>query len=376
MAKRRCKKANAGRRRNKEEKVPAPVPLAPLPDHLVEDIFTRLPPRSVAVSRCVSPSWNRFISSPAFGRLYHAAKAAEAASDPVRFVSVPVEPEEHQKLLVTTAHATGPRGQAAVSLRPCRGEFFVCNTSTGGVLPLPPRRPPWYFYSAGLGYDDAGAAGRHKVVLLELVMVQPAPAPPRWEIPKLQCSVFTVGDRQCRWWAPRGHETPVIRGALVSAETDPVFADGRLHWFLSKRASNGTHGDPDGVLAFVLGGEFFRRIPLPTFAIGGSKPKRPVSATLAELDGRLCLVRYLRFRRHDAPLFEVWMLHDIMSGSWSLDRRIDLTGHVSTKFSHPWRVSSGVSVLCYVHGGESPSGRKKKIAIATIDQKYWDPSSL
>jgi hypothetical protein len=181
--------------------------------------------------------------------------------------------------------------------RLCRGEFFVCNPSTGGVLRLPPRRPPWYFYSAGLGYDESGTAGRHKAVVLEVVRAQPPPAPPRWDIPKLQCNVFTVGDRQCRWRAPRGHGAPVIRGALMSTETDPVFADGRLHWFLSRRASNGNHGDSDGILAFVLGGEFFRRIPLPSFAIGGSKPKRPVYATLAEVDGRLCLVRDLRFRR-------------------------------------------------------------------------------
>lgn len=102
MAKRRGqKKAGAGRSRSKEEgaaatAAPAPVLLAPLSDHLVEDIFTRLPPRSVAVSRCVSPSWNRLISSPAFGRLYHAAKAAEAVSDPARFVTVPVNPDGHK----------------------------------------------------------------------------------------------------------------------------------------------------------------------------------------------------------------------------------------------------------------------------------------
>ncbi|KAG2571519.1 hypothetical protein PVAP13_7KG128000 [Panicum virgatum] len=400
MAKRRGKKKPGARRtRNKEASAAtaAPAPLAPLPDHLVEDIFTRLPPKSVAVSRCVSPSWNRFISSPPFGRLYHVAKAAEAASDPVRFVSVPVDPDKHRKLLVIGASAAGPRGLAAVSMpcegcpsvfcgagmpchgmvladRPCRGEFFACNPSTGGVLRLPPRRPPWYFYSAGLGFDDpAGAAGtgRHKAVLLELVRTLPPSARPCCDIPKLRCSVFTVGDRQCRWRAPLGQVTPVIGGALVSTQTDPVFADGHLHWFLCRRASDGNHGDPDGILAFVLSGEFFRRIPLPSFAMGGGKPKRPVvHATLAELDGRLCLVRDLfRFPRHDAPFFEVWMLHDIMSGSWSLDRRIDLTGHVSTGFRYPWQVS----VLCYVHGGESPGERrKKKIAIATIDQmKYW-----
>jgi len=209
-------------------------------------------------------------------------------------------------------------------------------------------------------------------VLLELVRAQPPPASPRWEIPELQCSVFTVGDRQCRWRAPRGHGAAVIRGALVSTETDPVFADGRLHWLLSRRASNGTHGDTDGILAFVLSSEFFRRIPLPPFAMGGGKPKRPVHATLVELDSRLCLVRDLRFRRHDAPLLEVWMLHDIMTGSWSLDRRIDLTGHVGTGYIYyPPRAF----VLCYVNGG-SPSERKKKIAIQSPGRENSGTSTV
>ena len=187
--------------------------------------------------------------------------------------------------------------------------------------------------------------------------------------------MFTVGDRQCRWRAPRGQVTPVIGGALVSTQTDPVFADGHLHWFLCRRASDGNHGDPDGILAFVLSSEFFRRIPLPPFALGGGKPNWPVHATLVELDSRLCLVRDLRFRRHDAPLLEVWMLHDIMTGSWSLDRRIDLTGHVGTGYIYyPPRAF----VLCYVNGG-SPSERKKKIAIAITRQgkfRYFHRSFL
>lgn len=105
--------------------------------------------------------------------------------------------------------------------RLCAGAIYVCNPSTGGLLRLPPRRPPWYLHSAGIGLH--AATRQHKVVLLERV----EGLPQSWWIPRLQCHLVTVGDRQRRWWAPRGKKTSVIRDVVVPTDTDPVFADGR-----------------------------------------------------------------------------------------------------------------------------------------------------
>lgn len=51
--------------------------------------------------------------------------------------------------------------------------------------------------------------------------------------------------------------------------------------------------------------------------------KAPLGTTLAELDGRLCMVRDLRRRGDIHAMFELWKLQDQGSGSWSLDYRID-----------------------------------------------------
>jgi F-box interacting protein len=369
MAKRRGKKkTGSGRPRKKKKKVESPP--VDLPDHLMEVIFQRLPPKSLAVSRCVSPSWNNLISSPAFARRYDETKAAEATSGLVRFVSPPLnDGHTHRRI---TMDATGENGPfhfrcagcprvfsgagmpchgMVLAGRPCRGEFFVCNPSTGGVLRILPRRPPLYFYSAGLGYDEA--AGKLKAVVLEVG---------RGVYPQLLCRVFTVGQR-CRWRWPCGNEMgPVIlQGASVSPDKDPVFADGRLHWMPSKRALNETYSDSDGILAFVLSGEFFRIIPMPAFTNGS---KRPIRATLTELNSRLCLVRDLRSQM--VALFDVWMLHD---ESWSLDRRLDLTSHLCKELTQPWIASGGVFVLRYV-GRESP-GHSRKILLATTTQRVY-----
>jgi hypothetical protein len=97
----------------------------------------------------------------------------------------------------------------------------------------------------------------------------------------------------------------------VSVRADPVFADGCLHWMLSFMV-NLYPGGHCGILAFAVSAEFFRRLPLPPLAVDGT---RPVRATLAELDGRLCFVHDL-WRREDAvALFELCTLR--RRGRWT-----------------------------------------------------------
>ncbi|KAL6899253.1 hypothetical protein ACP4OV_005911 [Aristida adscensionis] len=350
----------------------------PPPDHVSEEIFLRLPPESIAASRCVAPSWNRLLSSPAFAERYHAAAAARAADRP-RFLTVPVHANYHKRHSASADEPLGsvtcvecPRvfagaGKACHGLvlvgRLCEGHFYACNPSTGGVLRLPPRRPTSCFHSAGLGYD--AAAGRFKAVLLERAWVprRRSLGPPT---PRFSAVVVTVGAPQWRWreQKPRGAKARVACGdALVSTKMDPVFAAGHLHWMLSAPpAAPGARQDVTGVLSFSLDDESFRRIPLPPAdgdreqqrARQTAPPPPPEHSTLAELDGHLCFVRDLRSRRDGVAVFEVWK-HAHRSRSWTLDCRVDLTRHVG-KLMLPWALS--IFPLCYI-GGES-SGRSKK----------------
>ncbi|KAL6652946.1 hypothetical protein ACP70R_011871 [Stipagrostis hirtigluma subsp. patula] len=408
MAKRRRVKTATAPRQTKRRKAAALAlaPVLPLPADLVDEVFLRLPPRSLAVCRCVAPSWNHLLSSPAFADRYHAAADAAAASAAPRFVSVAVERHGHQRSLLTAPTETIPISSPCEDCprvfcgaaktchgvfllgRPCEGRFYACNPSTGGVLRLPPRRPPWYLHSAGLGYH--AAAGEHKAVLLERV----GGLPSRWWIPRLQCHVVTIGGGQQRWRAPRGRRAPIIcKDALVSGTVDPVFAAGRLHWMLLAPAADATTGgEPNGILSFLIGSESFERVPPPPSAAtdvpkhgdrrssktgsssdtGTERSRSTPHTTLAELGGRLCMVRDLRDRAKGRLLFEVWKLHGYEPVSWSLDCRID-PAWVSNWLWWPRYVN--IFPLRYV-GGET-SGESKKILLANTLQMaaVYDPDA-
>nr|CAB3486767.1 unnamed protein product [Digitaria exilis] len=289
-------------KRKKQEDRAAAAPMAPpflrLPDVLVEEVLRRLPPKSLARCRCVSPSWNALTSSSAFADHYHAAAAARSAASAsaARFVSVPVEhPGEHPHIARRSPEFGSPRcvdcprvfsgggkpchGSGVVLVgRPCKGEFFVCNPSTGGILRLPPRRPSCGIAGAGLGFHPA--AGNHKAVLLERV-----DEPPRRGglIPRLQLLVFDVAvgvHRQRRWRSPRGKKQTLVAyddDAVVSTtNTNAVFAGGHLHWILS--AASGPSGEPRGILSFSAAGESVARLPLPPFSTADATASTAASA--------------------------------------------------------------------------------------------------
>ncbi|KAK3145008.1 hypothetical protein QOZ80_4AG0321270 [Eleusine coracana subsp. coracana] len=329
---------------------PETTVLPPLPYEIAEDIFLRLPVKSVASSRCVSPAWNKFLSSAAFADRYNAVAAARAAP-----AFVTLSDETFRRVFCGAGKAC--HGAVLVGW-PSEGEFYLCNPSSGDALLLPPRRhPPWVIFCAGLGYD--ACARKHKVVLLEEL----GGLEQRW-CKQLQCSVVTVGAGHWRWRAPRGRDkAPLVsKGEIVSTKADPVFADGHLHWMLT------AHGDHVGIISFTLGGESFRRLPLPPpFATDNSKP---VLGTLGEPDGHLCVLRDLRRRREAVALFELWMLGDLFkpNSSWSLEHRIDLTPHVGKELKSAW--DGEFFVVCNVIDGVS-SSESNKILMATTDRRAY-----
>jgi hypothetical protein len=339
---------------NKVEEVERVLLLPPLPDEVAEGIFLRLRPKLVAASRCVSPTWNNLFSSAAFADRYHAARTRTV---PVLVTLSTTKPAKEER-----AFCCGKACHGAVLVgRPHLGAFRLCDPSTGGALPLPPRcHPPWCVLIAGLGYDARARA--HKAVLLEDLdgLVRPREK-------RVQCLVFAVGAAQWRWRGPRGgrNKTPGVvcgKGEAVSIRTDPVFADGCLHWMLPLMV-NLYPEEHSGILAFAVSAESFRRLPRPLLAVDGT---RPVRATLAELDGHLFFVHDLRRREDAVALFELWTLRgsdDSSDLSWSLDRRVDLTPHVGRELQSPW--CGDFFVVCHVGGGES-----RRILLATAQREY------
>jgi hypothetical protein len=145
--------------------------------------------------------------------------------------------------------------------------------------------------------------------------------------------VLTVGDAR-GWRAISSFQLGLgftDDAASIDRNVQPVFADGCLHWSFRTNYLD----KPHGVLSFSLADESFRRVPQPPFSMvdlvpvhlngvrnyrllrakgirsgSGEEVAMPVGKTLAELDGRLCMVRDVRHRSDDAggSLFEILMM--------------------------------------------------------------------
>lgn len=101
---------------------------------------------------------------------------------------------------------------------------------------------------------------------------------------------------------------------------------------------------------------------------GYIKCTTPTGPVLAELGGRLCMLRDLRHRDDMDGTFEVWRLDDYDSGAWSLSYRVDLAEHAAKRLMTTWFVVP----LCYLTGDGDSSDR---IMLATTMQEVhvYDP---
>ena len=359
-------------------------PTSFLPDDVVGEVLLRLPSKSLARFCSVCRSWKHLISSPAFVESHQALAAAKR---PTKFAFAPTAPP-HRWSLSACYDEPCYECPRVIGHKPCRGlvllgqrctrTYSVCNPSTGGRLRLPPCLAgyPYIKSSAGIGFHEP--TGEYKVVVI---------APSTDYRPK-RCEVLTVGD-PAGWRAPAGGSSSMPRTLDVDVKLDPVLADGCLHWQLGCRNYSEHHGT---VIVFSLAGESFRLVPLPPFAnddvrrcyldenkrLPTANPRKPayircttpVGPVLAELGGRLCMLRDLRHRHDVDGTLEVWRLDDYDSGAWSLSYRVDLAEHAAKRLMTTWFVAP----LCYLAGDCDSSDR---IMLATTMQEVhvYDPKT-
>ncbi|KAK3146162.1 hypothetical protein QOZ80_3BG0262470 [Eleusine coracana subsp. coracana] len=382
--------------RIKRSKTKPPVTL---PDELIVEVLLRLPAKSLATLRRVCHSWDVEISSRSFQQRHHALAAT-------RFAFLPLAPSHgaffgfgrtrHVEKLVSCKdcpRVVGSKPCHGVVLvkRPClaEGGYSICNPTTGEILHLP--LSDYGHFVIGMGFH--APVGEFKVVQVDM------------ESRKVDGRVLTVGDSR-GWRAPAatGNNQALFHDftgyTTLDAHVQPVFADGCIHW--SFRTSYMYADKPHGILSFSLADESFRQVPQPPFSTAdlvpydqntdhehkdkiwkgrhgtrsenGEKVHVPLGQTLAELDGRLCMMCDIRHRSDLGSLFEIWKLEDYDTGSWSLDYRINVTpGHTMAEWLRkPWLVVP----LRYLDRDDS-SGEKRKLLLATTAQEahVYDPDS-
>ncbi|KAM0919545.1 hypothetical protein ACQ4PT_008107 [Festuca glaucescens] len=220
--------------------------------------------------------------------------------------------------------------------------YYICNAATRAVTRLPHSAAvASHRISTGLGFD--ARTREHKVVRL-------------------------ING------AHRSREQDTIR---FEQRLAPVFANGFLHWLIQPYL---LFKRPRGAIVyFSVMEETFRCVqspPFPSSDFGQNPPlappgfdlpfapQAPPAGHLVEIDNQLCLVRDLRSNPHGSTL-EIWRLLEYSSGDWSLDHRIDLSGHVmGRELCEP----QTVRVIGSIDSGRSG----KKIILTTCNHKFHE----
>lgn len=390
MARPRTKKRKTG-----DERSAACGVTVTLPDHVVTEVLVRLPARSLARLRCTCRSWNAEVSLPGFQDRHHALAAAKLTflePAPTHMGSYRIRRRLSRRTLPWLSNCfdcprvigSKPCWGLVLIARPCEG-YSVCNPTTGEILHLPRSHRP--HCATVMGFH--APAREFKVVQLGI---------DEEVVGKLHAIVLTVGDAR-GWRAISSFQLGLgftDDAASIDRDVQPVFADGCLHWSFRTNYLD----KPHGVLSFSLADESFRRVPQPPFSMvdlvpvhlngvrnyrllrakgirsgSGEEVAMPVGKTLAELDGRLCMVRDVRHRSDHDVLLEIWKLQDYDTGSWSLDYRVDLPAPGQRQrqlLTAPWLVVP----LTYL-GGSRPGDKKRKLLVATTahEAHVYDPDS-
>ncbi|XBI34919.1 hypothetical protein VPH35_120669 [Triticum aestivum] len=252
-----------------------------LTDDILVEIFTRLPAKSVGRLRCLSRSWAATLTSASFVDLH----LLQSNSHHVM-----------PRLFFTTGHLEDPDNTWPIEVltKPCNGlvllhrlphhGYYICNPSTGALLPLPDSQQR-RVVSYGLGYSRATM--EHKVVRL-FYSYHSTPC----------CQVFTL-DVSAHWRVAAQRPPPTC--AVVG---DPaVFCHGHLH-FLDKQSGS--------IVTLDVGDETFSSLTMPQSANDNTGPLE-----LTVLDGCLCLcVFHDRPPCRDVDPYCIWRLACREAGKW------------------------------------------------------------
>ncbi|TVU49009.1 hypothetical protein EJB05_00299, partial [Eragrostis curvula] len=348
-----------------------------LPDDIIEDIFARMPAKSVLRCRCLSRAWAATLSSAAFVDRHHDLAnrrggvpnlcslpgSRSAAASTVYAWSPP--PEGGGKKngftpLMVVPHNTRNGGLRAVT-RPCHGLvllravaarlYYLCNPSIGQITALPdgrmaggaPPQPRRDYASFGLGYD--ARARTHKVVRLLYGAGEPA-----------GCDVYDVANGAGHW-RPAG----VVPPDHVRMNEMGVFTHGHVHW-VTMRYDGG--GEDDYTVSFSMADEEFGRVtPPPGEAVEGSRA------------GCLCLVSAPHGPLSPLKRIDIWLLASYAARAWEKHWRIDLAtpplevgGHFMLNAVTPIAVVNGGRRIVFVSSQGTQAAAYYCLATGTLEE--------
>ncbi|CAM0952946.1 unnamed protein product [Alopecurus aequalis] len=304
---------------------PIDVATVPLPYHLIFDILSRLPVKSVCRFRCVSMGWRDLISNPVFAAAHtsrHGPLLVDTGSFEVE------EPDEGRDVRLMDMD-----GNIVRVIKGVGGYGMLCNTSLddlicvngascGGVNVVDPATGETLMkcphmevikqdafpgaahrYYIIFGFGRAIPSGEYK--LLRLVANQ------TWEI-------FTMGDgrgwRQTMQPSPgnivhkRGSTQPSPRKIFYKPGS-PVVIDGVMYVFEENY-------EDESLLCFDLESERWKAdvIRGPRKALGDQTDRGAKAARLTELNGALCIVHsvfgeiYRPVDGQPDPFTNIWIL--------------------------------------------------------------------
>ncbi|CAM0958110.1 unnamed protein product [Alopecurus aequalis] len=290
-----------------------------LPDDVIAEILAYLPAKTIGRLCCVSRLWHATLSSAPFVNLH--LIRANNNKPKIFFSPTQCDSDDDYQFYawepgcaVVTKLMRNDFLRPALLTRPIHGlvlircveegGYFVCNPSTGEVLPLPDSRAPLkmasrpsplpcYFQVVyGFGYCSVS----HEYKAVRIFSKGMDEAPPSSE-------VFVLGGDTPAYWRPAASQPPMC---VVEEKNPAVFLHGHLH-FLCR--------DDGGILAFNVCDETFGSLPLPCPPTPGMAPLRTT-----ELDGCLCV-----FQGDGDDACQVWLLRDYEERRWEKLCCIDAT---------------------------------------------------
>ncbi|CAM0909297.1 unnamed protein product [Alopecurus aequalis] len=307
-----------------------------LPDEIMADeIFARLPAKSVLACRCLSRAWAAALSDDDFIDRYHTLHGgrlkilrlhdearscngdAPPAGTPIaisgKCFPCPVNMFCWEGCTTFPVAITAQcRGLVILNLSPI-WMAYVCNPSTGQKMELPEGRSTngcsnWMheYASLGLGYDVR--ARRHKVVRISYRGCDGEGRPAF-----AGCEVYVLNGGSAQVWRPVRAKPP----GWVKRDGKSGFAQGHVYWVAYRKHDlhHGYLGSKEAlIVSFSVCEETFATVPPPPGMDGETLCKQCVTV----LAGRLCLFSgYPNYGQG----YDVWLLRE--STAWDLYCRID-----------------------------------------------------